>query len=53
MEGEWCRTKPDLDNYIKAVCDALWGNDSAIAKIIAEKIWCEGSGSTTIKIRLE
>ena len=50
MEGTWCRTKPDLDNYIKAVCDALWENDSAIAKITATKVWCEGAGSTSIEI---
>lgn len=50
MEGTWCRTKPDIDNLSKSVLDGLWENDSAIAKITATKVWCEGDGSTSIEI---
>lgn len=39
--GEPHRIKPDLDNLIKAVCDALYENDSAIWDFRATKIWGE------------
>lgn len=37
----------DLDNFVKACCDALneicWSDDSLICKIVAEKIYTEGA----------
>lgn len=33
------RQKPDLDNLIKALGDALYGDDSSIASISAAKVW--------------
>lgn len=32
----------DLDNCIKAVCDALFQNDQMIYAIDAKKLWCDG-----------
>jgi len=41
-------TKPDLDNVVKAVEDALegvlWTNDAQIARLVAEKVWLAGEG---------
>lgn len=39
MLGEPHRQKPDLDNLIKALGDALYGDDSHIATISASKRW--------------
>ena len=43
LRGRPCRSKPDIDNIIKALCDALNGvayeDDSQVVKIAAEKIW--------------
>lgn len=37
--------KPDLDNYIKLVCDALngivWRDDSQVTQVSASKTYCE------------
>jgi Holliday junction resolvase RusA-like endonuclease len=38
------RQKPDLDNLIKALGDALYGDDSSIASITAHKQWAEEGG---------
>ena len=42
-DGEGCTKKPDLDNLVKLVKDALNGvaydDDSAIVKLTAEKQW--------------
>jgi Holliday junction resolvase RusA-like endonuclease len=36
--------RPDLDNLIKALCDAIYQNDACVWEITARKIWAdEGS----------
>jgi Holliday junction resolvase RusA-like endonuclease len=39
----FCHTRPDLDNIVKVVCDALNGvafkDDSQVVKVVAEKRW--------------
>lgn len=41
MDGKLCLKKPDIDNYIKLVCDALneiaWEDDNAVAEVYATK----------------
>jgi Holliday junction resolvase RusA-like endonuclease len=50
MKGEPHRQKPDLDNLIKALGDALYGDDSCIASIQARKVWAtEGAISIITK----
>jgi len=49
--------KPDLDNVLKAVCDALtdcgaWQDDRQVASIFIAKRWSE-RGKTTIRIERE
>lgn len=50
---EGIQSKPDLDNYIKLVLDAINGvvfnDDSAIVRICASKRWAESPG---MKIRI-
>lgn len=38
-KGRLHRQKPDIDNLLKAVMDALFINDAGIARIAAVKIW--------------
>lgn len=45
MAGTLKRTRPDADNILKAVCDALFEEDGAIAKMSCEKRWDDGSGA--------
>lgn len=44
MRGQLNRHKPDRDNIDKAVCDALWKDDSVIAHGTLEKRWDDGKG---------
>ena len=41
-------TRPDLDNYVKAVKDALngilWKDDSQIVRLKADKVFCDRPG---------
>lgn len=48
MLGEPHRQKPDLDNLIKALGDALHEDDSHVAEIHARKVWAE-SGMIAIE----
>lgn len=41
MYGEPHRQKPDIDNLIKALLDAVYDDDSAISEIHARKVWGE------------
>lgn len=41
------RVKPDLDNLIKAVSDALFLRDQQVVRIQAEKIYDDGNGPRT------
>lgn len=39
MDGMPHKTKPDIDNLMKALLDAIYGEDCQIWKISAEKRW--------------
>jgi len=43
LRGRPCRSKPDIDNIIKVLCDALNGvayqDDSQVVAVTAEKRW--------------
>lgn len=39
MNGLPCKVKPDIDNIVKGICDALKANDSDIWSLKAEKRW--------------
>jgi Holliday junction resolvase RusA-like endonuclease len=46
-----CRSKPDWDNIGKAVCDALFKEDSGIADGRVQKFWCRaGQEMTTVHV---
>lgn len=40
-DGQPHKSKPDLDNLVKSICDALYDNDSGIWDFRATKIWGE------------
>jgi len=43
LNGELCLKKPDIDNYVKLVCDALngiaWEDDNVVASLYAVKLY--------------
>ncbi len=39
MQGTFCRTKPDTDNIMKALCDALFENDEKVCIMHGYKYW--------------
>lgn len=39
MDGEKHKQKPDLDNLIKALLDAIYSDDCAISSYSARKVW--------------
>jgi Holliday junction resolvase RusA-like endonuclease len=44
--GAWCSAKPDIDNIIGAVMDALFPDDAAVVAIEAAKRWGDEHGMT-------
>ena len=44
LVGQPHRQKPDLDNLMKALGDALYGDDSTIAAICLSKVWAVEGG---------
>ena len=38
------QAKPDLDNILKAILDAIFEDDAHIYKLSAEKLWAEKGG---------
>lgn len=50
MDGKPMRSKPDFDNIAKAICDALWEEDSVIADGSVKKRWTSGAGSIYIEV---
>lgn len=51
MLGQRHRQKPDWDNIGKAICDALFTEDSCIAVGLTEKFWClEGHDRTEVRV---
>ena len=52
LVGTYHRSRPDFDNLCKAVCDALFDEDSIIGEGRVRKIWCrEGDQRTEIKLK--
>lgn len=47
LAGTPHRQRPDIDNCIKAVMDALFHQDSAIHQVSARKFWDDGLGPRT------
>jgi Holliday junction resolvase RusA-like endonuclease len=39
MDGTWCLTKPDIDNIVAGVLDALFEEDSAVVSVSGMKLW--------------
>lgn len=52
MAGRYHRSKPDIDNIIKACFDALFVDDSVIARVKAEKWWGD-KPSVTITVHYQ
>jgi Holliday junction resolvase RusA-like endonuclease len=59
MPRRWHESKPDLDNLVKAVKDALlkilWHDDAQVAELVAQKLHCsgeEGPGANVVLQRL-
>jgi len=44
MIGQKHRQRPDSDNCIKAVMDALFIHDGGVSDIVSSKRWCERGG---------
>ena len=39
MDGRWCVTRPDVDNIVAGVMDALFEEDSAVVSVSGMKVW--------------
>ena len=39
MDGKPHQSRPDIDNYLKALFDAVCSEDSHIYKVTAKKVW--------------
>lgn len=39
LDGRWCVTKPDVDNIVAGVLDALFEEDSAVVSVSGMKVW--------------
>lgn len=44
MNGKPCRSRPDIDNIIKAIADSLFDEDCCIWLALAVKYWCLAGG---------
>lgn len=57
MPRAWAPKKPDVDNLLKSVCDALSGlaflDDSQICLCIVEKLICSGDEQPHVRVTLE
>ena len=43
MDGQPHKSRPDLDNMEKSICDCLLAEDSGVWKVMAEKRWAAKS----------
>ena len=43
MLGQPHKSRPDLDNFLKGICDCLLAEDSGVWKVTAEKVWAAKS----------
>ena len=50
--GDFHTVKPDADNILKAVCDALFENDQMVVQAVVTKLWA-GSDGERVKIEIE
>lgn len=50
-DGKPCRQKPDWDNIAKAVCDALFEDDSCIWLGLTAKYWCR-AGQEKVQLKI-
>lgn len=54
MIGEPCSKKPDADNILKSVCDALngiaWMDDSAVTHVAMHKVWTLDNPGVEVRI---
>lgn len=48
MAGAWCVSKPDADNIVGAVMDALFEDDAAVVEVACRKVW-----GTSPELRIE
>lgn len=39
MVGRWCETKPDIDNIVAGVMDAIFDEDAAVVAVSGRKVW--------------
>lgn len=51
LRGTMMRQKPDCDNVLKGVMDALFEDDSSIAIATSVKVWCD-EGSEQLSVHL-
>ena len=54
QDGDWHCQRPDTDNCVKSIWDAMnkicFGDDCVIAQMIASKYWTTGCPRTEVKI---
>ena len=51
MAGEPMQSKPDIDNYIKGLLDAMYKEDKLVWSISAMKIWTAEEGQIIINFK--
>lgn len=51
LDGQYCASKPDLDNYLKEYCDVLNGIAFHDDRQVVE-IWCEKRYSSTPRVEI-
>lgn len=49
MDGQPHRSKPDIDNLVKATLDAIYDDDAAVWDISARKVWGQ-SGEIIVEV---
>jgi Holliday junction resolvase RusA-like endonuclease len=49
-DGQPHQQKPDLDNLVKAVLDAIYGDDSGVWEMHAQKRWTSERGYFTVEV---
>ena len=48
-----CPTRPDIDNYVKALldgCACLWGDDAQVVDLVARKRYSERGGEPRLEV---
>lgn len=52
LPGDVYRQKPDGDNILKSVCDALWKSDEALGGMAVYRYWTDGESMTEVEVRV-